>query len=304
MNHIYFAKSLLITGKESQIKVHNPFDLTQHIIDTVNNLGGGSPSNIDAVNGLSFLNSPVNTQIGLGGQIITDTVINGGNFNLELNNLQGLFFEGLGWITSHLEVELKGTNNTTYLGDIRINSNLTDLRYSQTGVGQSNIQIKPTDVTISIEDTNLSTLSTYNLPKNEPESGDVILMDINNQLIFRKNYQTFSTSQRSTGNLTTNDRFSIYIPIKNNQNFVIESVTVSGINTLNGGLKIKYDVYRQNTNLSLGDFTIPILVGTNINNFNTPRTITVSELLIFSLDTVSAALSDVVLSVNGYYIHV
>jgi hypothetical protein len=178
------------------------------------------------------------------------------------------------------------------------------LRYSQTGIGQSNIQLKPTDITISIEDTSLSTLSTYNLPKNEPEAGDVILMDINNQLIFRKNYKTFSATQRSTGNLTTSDRFSIFIPVEFNQNFIIESISVAGINTVNGGLKFKYDIYRTSAVASEPDITITILPGFNINNISNSRTIITSELLVFDVDTVSATISDVVLNVNGYYIHV
>lgn len=84
MEHKYLAKSLFVNGKESQIKVHNPIDITQHIIDVVGNLGTGGT--YDAVNGLQFLNSPANTQIGLGGNLIQDTEVNALGNTLFLKN--------------------------------------------------------------------------------------------------------------------------------------------------------------------------------------------------------------------------
>lgn len=126
MEHKYLAKSLFVNGKESQIKVHNPVDITQHIIDVVEDLGGtgGTGGTYDALNGLSFLNSPTNSQIGLGGNLIQDTEVNGlGNTLFLKNTTPGVTngmeirFDGV-YITPDTMIAYRLPQNSAAIGSV------------------------------------------------------------------------------------------------------------------------------------------------------------------------------------------
>lgn len=123
MEHKYLAKSLFVNGKESQIKVHNPVDMTQHIIDVVEELGG-TGGTYDAVNGLTFLNSPTNSQIGLGGNLIQDTEVNALGNTLFLKNTtvgvtNGMELRDDGvWVTPNLLNAYRLPQNEATIGKV------------------------------------------------------------------------------------------------------------------------------------------------------------------------------------------